>query len=122
MKKKNKNKNIIAWIFLNRIDRWERIDADISLCYGLSIDYGQCTPKIIMKNLTDNSNKYNTRINKWLTPTPIWNPSYETINWLLNFEKTDYMFYLHDCDWQIHVSSTNDQHNVLKNKYISNCR
>lgn len=117
--KVSSNKANIAWIFLNRLSKWMRLDADISLCYWLKDSYINCTPKIIKRNLSDESNKYNTRIYKWLTPTPIWNPSLDSLKGLLNYYKSDNLFYLHDCDWNIHVSQTNTQHNMLKQQYLS---
>ena len=36
-----------------------RIDADISLCYGLNITYEDCTVPVIIENLYEKSNLYN---------------------------------------------------------------
>lgn len=116
---KNKNnKSTVAWIFVNRLQNNMRIDADISLCYGLHQSYQSCTPSIIARNITDISNKYNTRQNKWLTPTPIGNPSFETINAVVNYNKTNYLFYLHDTSGNIHYAETLTQHNQNVSKYL----
>lgn len=57
----NSYKPTIAGIFLNRLDIRMRLDADITLCYGLKKPYDACTPTIIVQNLKDNTNAYNTR-------------------------------------------------------------
>jgi hypothetical protein len=38
-----------------------KIDADITLCYGLKTSYTSCTPAVIGRNVGDANNKYNTR-------------------------------------------------------------
>lgn len=109
-----KNKPIIAWIFLNRLKAWRRLDADISLCYWLKMSYLDCTKTVISQNIADKDNKYNTRKVKGITPTPISNPTADTILWVINFQKTDYMFYLHDSDGVFHPSKTNSEHSEIK--------
>ncbi len=55
------NRPTIASVFFNRLETGMRIDADISLCYGLGKGYENCTPEVIVENLYDASNVYNTR-------------------------------------------------------------
>jgi UPF0755 protein len=57
----NKNRPIIAGIFLNRLSGNMRIDADITLCYGLHQGYENCPPSVIVQHLKDETNPYNTR-------------------------------------------------------------
>ena len=115
---KNKsNKPIIAGIFVNRLNKWMRLDADVTLCYGLWIVYNKCRENIV-KNLDDASNLYNTRQNYWLTPTPISSPTQETIDALLNYKKTNAIYYLHDNAWLIHYAETLDKHNENKRIYL----
>lgn len=73
-----------------------RIDADIALCYGRALPYETCTPSVIVASINDASNPYNTRVQSGLTPTPIGNPSVETIRAILEFQKTNNLYYLHD--------------------------
>jgi UPF0755 protein len=56
------NKPTIAGVFLNRIQKDMRLDADITLCYGLFVGYESCTPKVILEHLYDVTNMYNTRV------------------------------------------------------------
>lgn len=112
------NKSTVAWILLNRIKIWMRIDADITLCYGYKQAYESCTPSFIASKLWDINNPYNTRWNAKFVPQPISNPSFDTINATLNYNNTDYMFYLHDSSWNIHYGKTLDQHNQNKRNYL----
>lgn len=116
--KSNANKSTVAWIFYNRLKAWMLIWADITLCYGLYQPYEFCTPAVISKKINDSNNKYNTRVNAWLTPTPIWNPSISTIEAVLFPSQTNYYFYLHDNNWEIHYWETNAQHEQNKAKYL----
>ena len=114
----NVNKSTVAGIFFNRLDRGMRLDADITLCYGLKEPYETCTPSVIVKKISDKSNVYNTRQHAGLPPQPIANPSVESISAVLNFKKTDYFYYLHDSGGKIHYGKTLDDHNSNKNSYL----
>lgn len=59
--KSNANKPTIAGVFINRIQKGMRLDADVTLCYGKAVTYTQCTPAFIVDNLYENTNLYNTR-------------------------------------------------------------
>ncbi len=108
------NQSTIAGIFLNRIQSSMRIDADITLCYGLKKGYEVCTPTLIAHSLDDTANIYNTRVHNGLTPTPIANPSVSTFKALLEFTKTDYIYYLHGSDGKIHYGATLQEHTANK--------
>ena len=116
--KTKSNKAVIAGIFFNRLSKWMRLDADITLCYGLKEPYETCTPAFINKAIYDKSNLYNTRQNHGLPPQPIASPSVESIVAVLNPKKTDYFFYLHDPKGNIHYGKTVTEHNDNKNKYL----
>ena len=110
----NANKPTIAGIFLNRIQAGMRIDADITLCYGLKTGYEICTPSLIVKSISDESNLYNTRVHSGLTPTPIANPSASTFKALLEFNTTDNYYYLHGSDGKIYYGKSISEHNANK--------
>jgi len=57
----NAQRPAIAGVFYNRLQDGMKIDADISLCYGLAQPYSACTPDVIVDNLQDKANVYNTR-------------------------------------------------------------
>ena len=55
----------------------------------------------------------------WLPKSPIWNPSYETINATLNSKTTPYYFYLHDTQTsKIYYWKNNAEHERNKNLYL----
>ena len=114
----NENKVKIASVFLNRLVSWMRIDADISLCYGLETPYEECTPAVIGANVSDATNIYNTRAVGWLTPTPIANIHVSSLEWLLSAQASSNFFYLHDDKGGIHLAEDLSWHNINKSKYI----
>jgi len=114
----NNNKATVAGIFFKRLEMWMKIDADITLCYGLKTSYTNCTPAVIGRNISDANNKYNTRAVRWLPPTTICNPTRESINAVLNPQSSDYLYYLHDMEGNIHYGRTLEEHNANKTKYL----
>ena len=116
--KNNQNKQTIAWLFLNRIEQWMQLGADVTLCYGKWVLYSVCTPTFIVNNLYDKLNPYNTRIQTWLPPTPISNPSVQSIAAVLSYKKSDYLYYLHDAKWWIHYGRSLEEHNANKSQHL----
>ena len=116
--KNSLNKPIIAGIFINRLLAGMRLDADVTLCYGLKLPYSQCKDAIAA-NLSDASNLYNTRQNVGLMPTPISSPSISTLDALFNYQKTNALFYLHDNQGKIYYGATLEEHNQNKAKYLN---
>ncbi len=112
------NKAIVAGIFLKRLEIWMALDADITLCYGLKQSYTTCTPAVIGQKIGDKSNPYNTRGTRWLPPTPISNPTRESINAIMNPQTSDHLYYLHDMQGNIHYGNTLQEHNANKNQYL----
>lgn len=114
----DKNRPIIAGIFLNRLAGNMRIDADITLCYGLHQGYDSCPPSVIVQHLKDDSNPYNTRAVPWLPPTPIANPQLSSIQAILQPKFSQDLFYLHDSKGRIYTAKTNAEHELNKSKYL----
>lgn len=116
--KSSANRPTIAGIFINRLDAGMMLGADITLCYWLKQPYEICTPAVIAKSVSDTTNIYNTRQQKWITPQPISNPSADSISAVLNYKNTEYYYYLHDNSWNIHYGKTLQDHNANKSKYL----
>lgn len=114
----NANKATVAWIFFKRLNIWMKLDADITLCYGLHQPYTTCTPNVIAKNIKDENNLFNTRQRSWLPPQPIANPRVESIVAVLHPQETDYLYYLHGSDGTIHYGRTLEEHNANKAQYL----
>jgi len=112
------NRPTVAGIFLKRLNIWMALGADITLCYGLKMTYLDCTPAVIGKNVDDKNNTYNTRTQRWLPPKPICSPTRASINAVINPQSSDYLYYLHDMEGNIHYGSTLEEHNANKAKYL----
>ena len=94
-----------------------QIGADATICYPLKLTNNECTPDVIVANLGIDS-PYNTRRKVGLPPTPIANPSRDTILATLSPEATEYFYYLHAPDGQIYYAVTLEGHNANKRKYL----
>jgi cell division protein YceG involved in septum cleavage len=94
------------------------IGADISLCYFFKIPYADCTPSFIARNVFDTKNPYNTRTVAGLPPTPVGNPTLNSIMASLQPTYTDYLYYLHDNKGQIYYGKTLEEHNANKRNYL----
>ncbi len=114
-----KNKPTVAGIFFNRLANGMRLDADITLCYGLHEPYETCTPALISRWIYDKNNIYNTRQVWGLPPQPISNPAVDSIDAVINPRETNYFYYLHDPQGVIHYGKTVAEHNENKRNYLN---
>ncbi|MFH1534676.1 MAG: endolytic transglycosylase MltG [Patescibacteria group bacterium] len=53
---------------------------------------------------------YNTYIHKGRPPSPICNPGLAAINAVINSKDSEYLYYLHDSEGQIHLAKTYEEH------------
>ena len=112
-----KQKFIVSWILKKRFKENRFIWADITVCYPYKLTSEEC--KLVVSKYLKEKNDYNTRTKIWLPKTPISNPSYETIYATINHTDTDYWFYLHDKNWNIHYATTNKDHERNKHRFLS---
>jgi UPF0755 protein len=103
----------VAGILWNRFDAGIGLYADATVLYGL----GRTSGGLSVEDL-ESDTPYNTRKFAGLPPTPISNPSITSIRAALYPEDTDYWYYLHDSDGNVHYAKTLDEHNVNKARYI----
>jgi len=111
------NKPIVAWILAKRLKEGIAIWADATVCYAYNLTYKECTPAFIWEKIYIKS-EYNTRNKLWLPPTPISNLSDNSFEAAFEPEKSEYYYYLHDNEWQIHYWKTLNDHNRNKNLYL----
>lgn len=104
---------VVAGILWNRYDAGTLIGADATLLY----EKEDPTDPITYADLQADS-PYNTRKFKGLPPTAISNPGLSSILGALDPAPTDYWYYLHDSDGQIHYGRTLEEHNQNKALYI----
>jgi UPF0755 protein len=119
VEKEEKNlsyKKTVAGILKKRLKANWMIWADITVCYPHRLTWNQC--KLVVSKYIREKNEYNTRTMTWLPKTPIWNPSFETVDATLNHKETPYFFYLHNKKWEIFYATTNAQHEYNKYNYM----
>jgi len=102
---------IVAGVLWKRLNSSWKLDADATLLYT------KADNKITTADLNSDS-PYNTRKFKGLPPTPICNPSIESIKASLNPIQSDYWFYLTAKDGTVIYAKTNEEHNTNKTKYL----
>lgn len=107
------NREIVAGILWNRIELGMLLGADATTRYGIQ----KFTGALTYDDLASES-PYNTRKFRGLPPSPICNPGLASIKAAINPEETDYLYYLHDANGDIHYAKTNDEHNANKAKYL----
>lgn len=115
-KEANRNRNeqqTIAGILWKRLDKGMHLQVDAPFKYYL--DKGSFDLSIADLR-TDH--EYNTYTRKGLTPTPIGNPGVGTLTAAANPIKTEYFFYLHDRNGNVHYAVTHDGHVANKNQYL----
>ncbi|MCP4523976.1 MAG: endolytic transglycosylase MltG [Candidatus Gracilibacteria bacterium] len=107
--KNNDEKPKVAGILKKRLKEFRHIGADATVCYPLRITSNTCRYKV-SKHIHD-INKYNTRKHIGLPPTPISNPSYQTVNATLNDLETEYYYYLHQSNTgKIYYAENYEEH------------
>jgi len=108
--KNSVNKPIVAGILQKRYREKWFIGADATVCYAYRLTMTDCTPAFIGEHIYDKT-AYNTRNSLDLPPTPISNPSIDTISATINSESSPYYYYLHDNSGNIHYGKTLEDHN-----------
>jgi UPF0755 protein len=99
----DKEKSIIAGVFLNRLNLNMRLQADPTIIYGLLPNFNGNITKI---NLQDSSNRYNTYKINGLPPTPIAMISKSSLEAVILGLPNDYVYFVAKGDGT-HYFSTN---------------
>ncbi len=87
----DKERDLIAGVYQNRLNRNMLLQADPTVAYALELD-NQSRKKIYYHDLKIRS-KYNTYIYKGLPPTPICNPGIQSILAAFKPRETNYLFF-----------------------------
>jgi UPF0755 protein len=80
---------VIAGVYMNRLRKGIPLQADPTVKFAVGND---SLKRILYKHLKVDS-PYNTYLHKGLPPGPIVIPSLKTIDAVLNYQKTDYMYF-----------------------------
>ncbi len=108
------NRPMVAGILWKRIDRGFPLGVDATSRYELKSwnDRGAFLVK-----LRDVNDPYNSRHRKGLPPTPIGAVTTSSFEAALNPTPSDFMYYLHDAQKQLHPSRDAEEHEALRKKY-----
>ena len=104
----------IAGVFINRLDQGMNLGSDVTVCYA-----NQKTSLELTQSELDIDSKYNTRKYAGLPIGPICAVNGSAVDSVLNYEKSDYLFFFATQDGTIIYSRTNEEHDkaVQENKW-----
>ncbi len=120
---KKSEKNRIAGVYLNRLKRNIKLQADPTVIYATkkeSDNFNQIIKRVLYKDLKIKS-PYNTYYKRGLPPSPICMPDLSSILAVLNPEKHSFLYFVADLENPgFHLFSNNlVQHNRNKRKYTN---
>lgn len=108
-----KERRTIAGVFYNRLDDDMPLQTDPTVLYAL----GEHKKKISSEDLEVES-PYNTYEVDTLPAGPISTFAENSLDAAVDPEDTDYKYFLHDDDGNIHYAKNHDDHVKLKEKYL----
>jgi len=111
--KDDSERPIIAGILWKRLDNGWMLGADATTRYIT----GKNTEPLTANDLSD-PNEWNTRAVRGLPPGAICNPGLSSIWAAANPEESDFWFYLHGADGEIHYAKTSEEHAENKAEYL----
>jgi len=101
---------------------WNRWLKDIPFQIDATIQYALGEPGNWWKKIRPEDYKidspYNTYLHKGRPPAPICNPGLAAIKAIIHSEETEYLYYLHDENRQIHLAKTYEEHLENIEKYL----
>ncbi len=113
---KLEDKRMVADILLRRLKIKMPLQVDATICYALYHKFYNCKLK---KEDFKIDSLYNSYLYQGLPPTPIANPSKETIEAVLNPIENDYWYYLTNRKTGETVfSKTLEEHELARQKYL----
>ncbi|MUV39548.1 UPF0755 protein YrrL [Lentibacillus sp. JNUCC-1] len=111
--KNEEQRKMISGIFHNRLEKGMPLQTDPTVLYAL----GEHKAKVNYKDLEKES-PYNTYQIETLPIGPISNFSKSSLEAALKPEESDYEYFLHDQEGNIHYAEELEEHNKNKSKYI----
>ncbi len=111
---------IIAGIFLKRLKIGMPLGVCATVQYALGYQEKEETwwKKTISNEDTKVDSPYNTYKHAGLPPGPISNPGLAALRAVANPQSSEYLYYLHDEDGNIHYAKTLEEHQQNKVKYL----
>ena len=109
-------RDIIASVFYNRLNKGIKLESDPTILYGMLMETG-IMPINIRKQDILRTTAYNTYRIPALPPGPITNPGKEAIKAVFFPKNTPYMFFVSQNDGTHIFSKTYEEHKKFVNKY-----
>jgi UPF0755 protein len=109
-------KPAIAGVYLNRLDRGWKLEADPTIQYVLIDSLGERVRRVLYKHL-EIDHPYNTYRIRGLPPGPITNPAPSTLRAVVQPARHDYMYFAADGTGGHTFSRTLREHNRAAQKY-----
>ena len=113
---RSEDRFIVAGIFSNRLRIKMPLQTDPSVIYG----EGESFEGRLRRKHLDRDTPYNTYRFLGLPPTPIGNPTQESIHAVMHPAKTDYLYFINKENGDLVASKTLQEHNRAVNRYIRN--
>lgn len=110
--KKNEDRAKITGVYLNRLDKGMKLEADPTVQYAKG---NWDAPSV--KDLQSVNSAYNTYLYKGLPPGPICNPGLKSIEAAVKPEKNGYYYFFHLKDGSTIFSKTAEEHQANREKY-----
>jgi len=107
---------LIAGVIWNRWLKDMPFQIDATIQYALG-EPGNWWPIIKPEDYKLDS-PYNSYLHEGRPPTPICNPGLAAISAVIHPEETEYLYYLHDSEGQIHLAKTYEEHLGNIEKYL----
>ncbi len=107
---------IVAGILLNRLESGMPLQVDAAVQYAVG-DSKNWWP-ILSKTDLDINSPYNTYKFAGLPPAPIASPGLSSLKAAFEPSATDFWYYIHDSEGQIHYARTLTEHNANIAKYL----
>jgi UPF0755 protein len=112
-----KDRPKVAGILIKRLENGWPLQADATVQYAKGSE-SDWWPLVGRDDLRGVQSPYNTYENKGLPPAPISNPSLNSIESVVNYEETQYWFYITGKDGITHYAETLEEHNANVAKYL----
>lgn len=106
-------RNRIAGVFYNRLEEGMQLQTDPTVLYAL----GEHKDQVLFEDLEVES-PYNTYYIDALPVGPISNFAENSLQATLNPEETEFLYFLHDEDGDIHYAETIEEHGENREQYI----
>jgi UPF0755 protein len=108
------NRPIVAGILWKRLDHGWQLGVDATSRYHLAEWNDR---QAFLVQLRDPEDPYNSRLRKGLPPTAIGNPALPSLEAALAPVDSEFWFYLHDAQGNLHGAVNGDGHEANRRKY-----